>query len=108
MIKKAIENYPFLKNMIDYISVGTPLTNNYYLNSINGECLGLDSSPNRFLKYHITPKTDINNLYLSGQDICTGGIAGAISGGLLCSYSILNYGKLYNLLMKKDLLAELN
>lgn len=107
MIKTAIEKYPILENMIDYKSIGTPLTNNYYLNSINGECLGLDSSPNRFLKHHITPKTDINNLFLSGQDVSTAGIAGAISGGILCSYAVLKYGQIHNLLMKRDLLTEL-
>ena len=32
MIKIAIDKYPILENMIDYKSIGTPLTNNYYLN----------------------------------------------------------------------------
>ena len=37
----------------------------------------------------LRPKTDINGLYLTGQDIVTVGLAGALASGVLTSSVIL-------------------
>jgi hypothetical protein len=38
----------------------------------------------------LRPKTDVKNLYLTGQDIFNCGIVGSAFGGLLCASEVLN------------------
>ena len=102
-----LKHYPQLKDKMEYISVGTPLTNKFYLGSPNGECLGLDHTPGRFTDDLLTPHTEIKNLYMTGQDICTGGFSGAINGAVICLNHILGYGTLWDILTNRSLLKDL-
>lgn len=38
----------------------------------------------------LRPSTDIQGLYLTGQDVALAGFGGALMGGLLCSSAVLN------------------
>lgn len=93
-------------NIINY-ELATPETYRYYLNTFDCEGYGLESSKNRFLDNDLVPKTNIENLYLSGQDICTMGISGALFSGVITSYSILGYGNMIDVMMKRDLIKDL-
>ncbi len=61
---------PNLKEFIINYNLATPESYRYYLNSFDCEGYGLESSKSRFLNNELLPKTDIKNLFLSGQDIC--------------------------------------
>ena len=98
---------PNLKEFIINYNLATPESYRYYLNSFDCEGYGLESSKSRFLNNELLPKTDIKNLFLSGQDICTIGISGALFSGVLTSYSILGYGNIIDILFKKDLIKDL-
>ena len=98
---------PKTKNNVFSYNLATPETYRNYLNTFDGEGYGLESSKKRFLDEKLVPKTNIKNLYLTGQDICTMGISGALFSGVLTSYSILEYGNLLDLIMKKDLIKDL-
>ena len=53
----------------DYIEVGTPVSNKYYLGAPSGEMYGLDQGLNRFSPEAIATlrsDTDIPGLYLTG------------------------------------------
>lgn len=55
---------------MEYLDVGTPLSNKYYLGFAHGEMYGLDHSMQRFLPdaaMHLRAKTDIPGLYLTGK-----------------------------------------
>ena len=58
---------------------------------------GIDHSPERFRQKWLQPRTDINGLYLTGQDILTVGLSSALFSGLITASTIL----------KKNLLKEL-
>lgn len=100
--------YPKTRGKVTYYDVGTPLTNQYYIGAYNGEAYGLDSTPYRYSKAtSLVPKTEINNLYLTGQDICTLGFTGALMGGLLTAHSVLGYGTITDLIMGRNLITDL-
>jgi len=86
MIEQTCQLYPQLRDNIDYIEIGSPVTNKHYLGSPNGEIYGLDHSIERFqpdMVAKLRPETDIPGLYLTGQDILSCGFTGALFSGVL-------------------------
>jgi all-trans-retinol 13,14-reductase len=100
--------YPKTKGKVTHYDIGTPLTNQFYLSAYSGEAYGLDSTPYRYSKaMELKPKTEIENLYLTGQDICTLGFTGALMGGLLTAHSILGYGSIIDIIKGRNLVNDL-
>jgi len=93
LLEELYNMYPKCRGHVAFKDLGTPLSNNYYLGVREGEVYGLSHSVERFWDYSddLSPATDIAGLYISGQDILSAGIAGALSGGLLCMASISNF-----------------
>ena len=54
-----------------------------------GELYGIDHNPERFRNKWLKAKTPIKNLYLTGQDILTVGLAGALAAGVLTCSTLL-------------------
>ena len=84
--------FPHLEDKMDYIDVGSPLSNRYYLSSQRGEVYGVDHDMLRFsplTQIELRPETPISGLYLTGQDILTCGFSGALHAGLLTASVIL-------------------
>ncbi|XP_066955486.1 all-trans-retinol 13,14-reductase-like [Macrobrachium rosenbergii] len=91
-IDQACKLFPSIKAHIDYVSIGTPVTNKHYIAAPKGEIYGLDHTSKRFSLWNnalLRPKTDIPGLFLTGQDICSGGFVGALWGGFLCTGAVL-------------------
>lgn len=80
---------PGLAGRIDIAELSTPLTTRHFMNYGQGEIYGLDATPARFKLRCLTPRTPIRNLYLTGQDICSLGVTGAMFGGVLTASAIL-------------------
>lgn len=85
------EKLPQLEGRVDYVETSTPLSTAWFCRYSRGELYGLDQTPERFDQSWLRPKTKVPGLYLTGQDILTCGVAGAMIGGLLTSLSILGY-----------------
>lgn len=83
LLKELYKQFPQLEGKIDYYELSTPLSTKHFVNYEKGEIYGLDHSPARFRMKELRPKTPIKNLYLTGQDIVTVGIGGALMSGLL-------------------------
>ncbi|XP_066955488.1 all-trans-retinol 13,14-reductase-like [Macrobrachium rosenbergii] len=91
-IDQACRLFPSIKDHIDYVSIGTPVTNKHYIAAPKGEIYGLDHTSARFSLWNnalLRPKTDIPGLFLTGQDICSCGFSGALWGGFLCAGAVL-------------------
>jgi len=72
--------------------VGSPVTNNHYLGQQHGECYGLDHAGERFSPLNVAllrPQTDVPGLFLSGQDVLTCGVSGAMYAGLFAAGAVL-------------------
>ncbi|XP_004437263.1 PREDICTED: all-trans-retinol 13,14-reductase isoform X1 [Ceratotherium simum simum] len=84
--------FPQLEGKVESVSGGSPLTSQFYLAAPRGACYGADHDLAR-LQPHVMAslraQSPIPNLYLTGQDIFTCGLMGALQGALLCSSAIL-------------------
>ncbi len=79
---------PHLRDHIDCYELSTPFTTRHFTNYQQGEIYGLDHGPARFELTGLRPQTQVRNFYLTGQDIITAGIGGALFSGLLTSSAI--------------------
>ncbi|XP_030649033.1 all-trans-retinol 13,14-reductase [Chanos chanos] len=85
--------FPKIKDRIEYVDAGTPITNQHYIGAPKGEIYGVDHGKQRFspeFNATIRPHTPIKNLLLTGQDVFLCGFAGALAGALTCGSVILN------------------
>ncbi|NXK46925.1 RETST reductase, partial [Chauna torquata] len=84
--------YPHVEDKVEYISGGSPLTNQHYIASPRGEIYGMDHDIARMQAEAVAavrPQTAVPNLYLTGQDVFVCGFAGALQGAFLCASAIL-------------------
>jgi len=88
LLKKLYEQIPQVKGKVAYYELSTPLTTQHFVNYTEGEIYGLDHSPSRFRQKFLKPRTPIKNFYLTGQDIVTAGVGGALFSGVLTSTAI--------------------
>ncbi|PAA68268.1 hypothetical protein BOX15_Mlig000903g3 [Macrostomum lignano] len=78
---------------VELFQVGTPLTNQHYINSPRGEIYGLDHSLSRLAPdscAQLRPEMGPPGLLLTGQDVAICGFVGGMMGGLLCASAALN------------------
>jgi len=86
--------FPQCKGKVLYHELGTPLSNNFYFGTSEGEVYGLDHSMARFspeMQQMLKFSTQVPGLYLSGQDTVINGIMGAMMSGVL---TVLTVSKL--------------
>jgi all-trans-retinol 13,14-reductase len=87
----------------DFFQVRTPIAFAHFLGSDRGSFFGLVHDQSRFHPKHfyLTLRPDcaeIPGLYLTGQDIATAGMVGAMMGGYLCAAKVLGENNPLNLL----------
>lgn len=83
ILKELFKQLPHLEGKIDHYELSSPLTTQHFVNYEHGEIYGVDHSPKRFRQKFLKPQTPIKNFYLTGQDIVTAGVAGAMFAGVL-------------------------
>jgi len=88
LLQVLYNKLPHLKGKVAYYELSTPLSTKHFVNYKEGEIYGLDHNPSRFRQSFLKPKTAIKNFYLTGQDIVTAGVGGALFSGLLTAVSI--------------------
>ena len=88
LLKELYKQMPQVKGKVNCYELSTPLTTQHFVNYEKGEIYGLDHSPSRFRQSFLKPKTPIKNFFLTGQDIATAGVGGALFSGVLTSMAI--------------------
>ena len=89
MLEKVYEYLPQLKGKVDYYELSSPLTTRHFVNYEHGEIYGLDHTPERFDASFLRARTPVKKLFLTGQDLVTCGVGGALASGMLTASAIL-------------------
>ncbi|KFQ59967.1 Putative all-trans-retinol 13,14-reductase, partial [Pelecanus crispus] len=92
VMQAVFKLYPRIEDRIEYLSGGTPLTNQHYIASPRGEIYGVDHDIARLQAEAIATfraQTAVPNLYLTGQDLCIAGFVGALQGAFICASAVL-------------------
>jgi all-trans-retinol 13,14-reductase len=89
MLSQLERQLPGLTAQIDHMEISTPLSTRHFAAYEHGEIYGLDHSPARFENRALRPRTTVPGLYLTGQDVVSCGVAGAMAGGYLAGSAIL-------------------
>ena len=74
---------PQLEGKVDHYELSSPITTRHFMNYDRGELYGIDHDPDRYEHKFLQPRTPIKNFYLTGQDIVTAGVAGALFAGFI-------------------------
>lgn len=78
-----IENhYPGFTDMIDYQELSTPLSNEHFTGHFKGAIYGLPVTVERFQTEWLKVDSPIENLLLTGADVSSPGVSGAMMGGV--------------------------
>lgn len=88
LLETLYTQLPQLRGKIDFHELSTPLTTSHFTGHPRGAIYGLAATPARYRERWLRPQTPLRNLYLTGTDICSLGIAGALFGGLLTASAI--------------------
>jgi all-trans-retinol 13,14-reductase len=88
LLEQLTKYFPRLAELVVYSELSTPLATASITGHTKGSFYGLDVTPKRVLSDALRMKTPIKGLYLTGQDVLSPGIPGALWGGLLCAASI--------------------
>ena len=88
LLQELYKQLPHIEGKVSYYELSTPLTTEHFINYEKGEIYGLDHSPSRFRQDFLKPKTPIKNFYLTGQDIVTAGVGGALFSGILSATAV--------------------
>jgi all-trans-retinol 13,14-reductase len=89
MLEALYLQVPQLRGKVDHYELATPLTTEHFCNFSHGEIYGIDHTPERFRQRFLAPGTPVKGLYLTGADIVTCGVGGAMMGGVLTASAIL-------------------
>ena len=83
LLEVLFQQLPNLRGKIDHSELSTPLTTQNFVNYKKGEIYGIDHTPERFKQNFLEARTPIKNFYLTGQDIVSAGIGGAMFSGVV-------------------------
>jgi phytoene dehydrogenase-like protein len=90
MLKTVDKIVPGLRDNLVYCNLGTPLTNEYYLNATQGNIYGVAHSRRQAGPFAFPYRTEIENLWMCGASTPAGhGVAGASLSGLMVAKGIL-------------------
>jgi all-trans-retinol 13,14-reductase len=82
------EKYPALAPLVVHHELATPLATVSFTAHEAGGFYGIEPTPRRMLSDSLSARTPVPGLFLTGQDILTPGIAGALFAGTLCAAAI--------------------
>ena len=85
---------PQLRGRVDYYEVSTPLSTNWFGGYSQGELYGLDHTSDRLKTDWLSPRTKLKGLWLTGQDILTCGVTGAMMAGLMTTTAMIGVRKI--------------
>jgi all-trans-retinol 13,14-reductase len=90
MVRGLEKHVPGLSRHIVYYSLGTPLTNEHYLNATRGNLYGIEKSPSQVGPLGFSARTEFEGLFLCGASTTSHGVAGVTASGIDAAKAVLN------------------
>ncbi|MGO9767517.1 MAG: phytoene desaturase family protein [Myxococcaceae bacterium] len=86
---------PELKGRLHCVEVSTPLTNRDYTGTPGGAIYGVRRSMDQWGRYALHPRTRIQNLLFTGQNVSLPGVVGVTVGGFLTCALLVGFDYLF-------------
>jgi all-trans-retinol 13,14-reductase len=80
---------PAIHKNIVHLEIGTPITNEFYINATKGNVYGTEKGFMQTGPFSYKAKTEIENLYMCGASIMSHGVAGSSYSGVKTAAEIL-------------------
>lgn len=97
IIRKLMNNVekiiPGAKQNVVQAELGTPMTNEFYINSTKGNVYGTEKTLNQVGPFSFKNKTEIQNLFMCGASTLSHGVSGATHSGVSTAAIILECNK---------------
>ncbi len=100
LMRHLYDKLPQLQGKVDYFEVSTPVSTNWFAGYQQGELYGLDHTAERLQQDWLGPRTRIPGLWLTGQDVLTCGVTGAMMAGMLTTMAMVGMRKMSPLMKK--------
>jgi all-trans-retinol 13,14-reductase len=85
MLEQFLKHMPALAPLTAYTELSTPLSTETFTRAPLGAIYGLEPTPERFANRYLRPRTPIPGLFMSGGDMASVGVIGAMVGGALAA-----------------------
>ena len=89
MLTGLEQRVPGIKDSVVFKDLGTPLSNEYYVNATAGNLYGTDKSVWQVGPFAFSTKSAIDGLWMCGASTLSHGVAGATASGLAVAKRIL-------------------
>jgi all-trans-retinol 13,14-reductase len=90
LLDTLYKHAPGARGKVEIAELSTPLTTTNFAAHPDGAIYGLAHSPDRYQQRWLRPRTPIKGLYLTGADVVSAGLMGAMMGGFVCASAVLN------------------
>jgi all-trans-retinol 13,14-reductase len=107
LLDELLRQCPQVRDHIVHAELSTPLSTRHFAAHPHGEIYGLAHTPNRFAIRTLRPDTAIPGLYLTGSDVCVGGVTGAVMGGMLTASVLARKNLLDAILGKRSVATQM-
>jgi len=91
LLVELYREMPQLEGKLAFGELATPLSTEWFHLYDRGEIYGLDHDSQRFRQNWLHPVTPVKGLYLTGQDVVTAGVGGALYAGVLSTAALLGW-----------------
>jgi phytoene dehydrogenase-like protein len=109
LIQLVERHYPGFKDLIEYAELSTPLTVEHFDASNRGAIYGIPCTPERLDQPWVAAKTPVKNLYLTGADVLSPGIMGAMMGGVKTAgllNGVFGFFKIMSTVMRQSAISK--
>src|SRR5690606_37358864 len=102
ILKKLTHYFPDIQQKVAFVYTSSPLSYREYIGSTDGGMYGIEKEAHQPLKTLISPKTKIENLFLTGQNLRLHGILGVTITGFLTAGEMLGKEAFFKDVFKKQ------
>lgn len=89
LLDELARQVPRAVGHIAHAELSTPATTRHFMNYEKGEIYGIAATPARYALRTLGARTPIRGLFLTGQDVASLGVVGALYGGVMSASAVL-------------------